>query len=104
MIWFQCLADASSARLASRYHELLPKLIADLRKDLDKPELPVVIAALAGDGIHASTIRDVQLAAHNPTTWIASIDTKPYLRSSEISPATRADICHQNTASCVDIG
>lgn len=104
LVWFQGLADASAARMAAAYPELLPQLIANLRKDLGKPELPVVIAAIASKATHAERIREAQLALHNPARHILSLDTRPFLRSPENSPDTSADLYYQNAASYLELG
>ncbi len=104
MVWLQGIADASSPRMGAEYQKHLPNLIRDLRKDLGKPELPVVVAAIGWDGTHATKVRDAQLAAADPSNKIITIDTRPFLRASESSPGTRADLYCQNAETYLEIG
>jgi len=104
LVWFQGLADASSARMAAAYQDQLPKLIQNLRKDLGKPELPVVITGIADDGTHAATVLKAQLAAANPAKRISAIDSRPFVHAPGQSSCTRADIYHQNAASYLKLG
>lgn len=46
LVWFQGLADGASTSMTAAYQKNLANLIKDLRKDLDAPHLPVVVAAL----------------------------------------------------------
>ncbi|MFU8893243.1 MAG: sialate O-acetylesterase [Luteolibacter sp.] len=104
MFWFHGIADASSPRMAAEYQTHLPNLIRDLRKDLDRPELPVVVAALGWDGNHVAPVRDAQLGIADTLAATAAIDTRPFVRPALESPSTRADAYFQNAASFLDIG
>ena len=104
LVWFQGIADAASPRMAVEYQKHLPNLIRDLRKDLGKPGLPVVVAAIGWDGTHAAKVRDAQLAVGDPPNKIITVDTRPFLRAPESSPGTRADMYYQNADSFLDMG
>jgi hypothetical protein len=104
LVWFQGIADAASPRMAAEYQKHLPNLICDLRKDLNTPQLPVVVAAIGWDGTHAALVRDAQLAVTNPSSKIITIDTRPFLRATEVSPGNRAELYHQNAETFLDIG
>jgi hypothetical protein len=104
LVWFQGIADAASPRVAAEYQKHLPNLIRDLRKDLHKPDLPVVVAAIGWHGAHATPVREAQLAANVHSNNTKSIDTRPFLRSPESSPGNRAELHHQNAATFLDIG
>jgi len=104
LVWFQGIADAASPSMAAEYQKHLTHLIHDLRKDLDKPKLPVVVASIGWSGTYATTVRDAQLAAGDPSNWVKSIDTRPFLHTAEVSPGSRPELYHQNAASFFDIG
>lgn len=104
LVWFQGIADAASPRMAAEYHKHLPNLIHDLRKDLGKPQLPVVIAAIGGDELHADKVRAAQLAAANPSNQIKVVDTRPFLRAPGNSPGASPATYHQNAESYLDMG
>jgi alpha-galactosidase len=90
--------------MAAEYQKHLPNLIRDLRKDLGKPELPVVVAAIGWDGTHAAPVCEAQLAAAGSSNKITAVDTRPFLRAPEVSPGTHADLYHQNAESWLEIG
>lgn len=104
LVWFQGIADAASPRMAAEYEKHLDNLIRDLRKDLGKPELPVVIAAIGWDGTHAAKLRDAQLAAADPSKKITAIDTRPFLLPAAVSPASSETLYNANAASYLEIG
>ncbi|MCH7228458.1 hypothetical protein MLD59_20120 [Verrucomicrobiaceae bacterium E54] len=104
MVWFQGIADASSARMAEEYGKHLPNLIRDLRKDLGLPELPVVVAALGWEGTYAGAVREAQLGISASIDHAAAIDTRPFLRSREVSPGGNASHYFGNAESYLDIG
>lgn len=104
LVWFQGIADAASPRMAAEYEKHLNNLIRDLRKELGKPELPVVIAAIGWDGTHAAKVRAAQLAASDPSKKITAIDTRPFLRPAAVSPASAETTYHANAESYLEIG
>ena len=90
--------------MAAEYEKHLNNLIRDLRKELGKPELPVVIAAIGWDGTHAAKVRAAQLAASDPSKKITAIDTRPFLRPAAVSPASAETTYHANAESYLEIG
>jgi len=104
LVWFQGIADASSSRIAAEYQKHLNNLIQDLRKDLGKPQLPIVIGTLGWDGTHATPVRDAQLAADDPSNRITSVDTRPFLRPAAVSPASSEAIYNGNAETYLQIG
>ena len=113
MIWFQGIADGESDAKAAEYEEHLVHLIADLRKDLDAPDLPVVVAALARAGTPMNAIQqkvfDAQMAVGDSERHpkfdgnVISIDTRPMCRPAEQLPGGR-DRYKGNAESYLEIG
>ncbi|MEM7013672.1 MAG: sialate O-acetylesterase [Verrucomicrobiota bacterium] len=96
--WHQGWNDAGSAEMVGEYAENMKNLIRDLRKDLDAPELPVVIAntgmiGMTGKGGLREQLCEIQLklgdAEANPefAGSITSVETRPFKRSKEESPS-----------------
>jgi hypothetical protein len=104
LVWFQGIADAGDQRSAAEYAEHLPRLIHDLRRDLDAPELPAVVAALGWDWRNADTVREAQLAVDDPSRKIRSVDTRPFLRDPGHSPGRDAEYYYSNAESFLEIG
>lgn len=104
LFWFQGIADGSSAQAAAEYPRNLQNLIADLRRDLHAPELPVVVTAIGWDGTHAATVRDAQLAITDAANKVAAIDTRTFLRPRESSPGSRTEVYHNHAESFLEIG
>ena len=104
LFWLQGIADASSARTASEYQKHLPNLIADLRRDLDAPELPVVVSAIGWDGRHSAPVRDAQLAIHDPENRVSVVDTRAFMNDPTDSPGGRAQFHHNHAGSFLGIG
>jgi len=110
-IWFQGVADGGSAVKAAAYEEHLANLIRDLRKDLNAPKLPMVVAALAnakGELTGApKTVFDAQMSVGDATKYpefagnVISIDTQPMCRPN--SPGGR-DRYAGNAESYLEIG
>ncbi len=86
LVWLQGIADSSSPAHSAAYEQNLANLIRDLRKDLNAPKLPVVVAALKmGDG----KIHEAQLAVGDPARYpefagnMKTVDTQPFFRSGD---------------------
>lgn len=86
LVWMQGIADSSSPAQSAAYEKNLANLIRDIRKDLNTPKLPVVVAALKmGDGkVHAA-----QMAVGDPAKYpefagnVKSVDAQPFLRGGD---------------------
>jgi hypothetical protein len=113
LIWFQGMADGASDAKASAYEKHLANLIRDLRKDLNVPQLPVVVTALAKSGgamnADQQTVFDAQMAVGNANTYpefvgnVISIDTRDMCRPAAQSPGGR-DRYLGNAESYLNIG
>ncbi len=95
--WHQGWNDAGSAEMVAEYAENMKNLIRDLRKDLEVPGLPVVIANTGMIGTEGKGIRaelcEIQLKLGDPKAnpefagTIRSVETRPFKRSTEQSPS-----------------
>jgi hypothetical protein len=104
LVWFQGIADAGDQRMAAEYAEHLPRLIHDLRHDLAAPDLPVAVAGLGWEWRNTGAVRGAQLAVNEPAEKIRSIDTRPFLRAPDQSPAESSWLYHRNAESFLEIG
>ncbi len=104
LFWFHGIADASSGRMAPQYAKHLPNLIADLRRELDAPDLPVVVSAIGWEGTHVGPVREAQLAVGDSIGRAAAVDTRPFFTGPERSPGGHAVLYHQNAGDFLDIG
>ena len=113
VIWFQGEKDAQSAAKGEAYESHLANLIRDLRRDWKRPELPVVVAAIANSK-QAMTpteqqVFDAQMAVGDPRKHpefegnVLSIDTRPMCKPPEQSPGGR-DRFNGNAGSYLEIG
>lgn len=113
LVWFQGMADGAWESKAAGYEENLANLIRDLRKDLDAPELPVVVGALARSDAkmtpNQQKVFDAQMAVGDPEQHpefkgnLISIDTRPMCRPKEESPGGR-DRYKGHAGSYLEIG
>ena len=113
IFWFQGEADSQWPSKAQAYETHLANLIRDLRRDLNAPDLPVVVTALAkaGRGMRAGEqqVFDAQMAVGDPAKYpefkgnVASIDTRPMCRPKQENPGGR-DRYSGNAASYLEIG
>ena len=114
-VWFQGLADARSDAMSAAYETNLAHLITDVRKDLNSPVLPFVVAALGyGDennvGKNPNLIRAAQMAVGDPEKHpqfkgnVTSVDTRPFFLPSAQSPGGRPQYYYGNAGSFLNIG
>jgi len=113
LIWFQGTADAGSTAKSDSYEKHLANLIRDLRKGLNSPKLPVVVAALPNSGAQMTPnqqkIFNAQMAVGDKVKYpefagnVFSIDTRPMCRPPASSPGGR-DAYKANAASYLEIG
>lgn len=112
LIWFQGEKDATKPR-AEAYEAHLAHLIRDLRRDWNRPDLPVVATAIANSKQpmppFEQQVFDAQMAVGDPQKYpefagnVASIDTRPMCRPARESPGGR-DRYNGNAASYLEIG
>jgi len=98
-VWFQGIADAQSDSFTAGYEKNLAGLIRDVRREFNRPDLPVVAAALGqyGNAMTPNTrkVHDAQMAVGDPAKHpefkgnVASIDTIPFYFPKEKSPGGR---------------
>jgi len=112
LVWFQGEKDATQPK-AEAYEAHLANLIRDLRKDWKRPDLPVVVTAIANSKRamqpFEQQVFDAQMAVGDPQKYpefagnVASIDTRPMCRPADQSPGGR-DRYNGNAASYLEIG
>jgi lysophospholipase L1-like esterase len=107
-VWFQGIADAGSNAFAEQYEANLTALIQDIRKELGKPELPFIVAAIGQHGEkmppNQRKVHDAQMAVGKSVPHVASIDTIPYFFPKEKSPGGREWDFHNDAKSFLLIG
>lgn len=107
LVWFQGLADSQSPAHTAAYERNLANLIRDVRRDLNTPHLPVVVAAVPyGDGkVHAAQMAVGDPAKHPEFSGnVAVIDTLPFVFPKEQSPGGRDSDYANNAESFLRIG
>lgn len=93
-VWYQGWNDGCEpATAVPEYERNLVNLIRDLRRELGRPRLPVVIGELTGPWVDApgewATLRRAQVAAANRPDFagnVAFVATHPFVRKPEDSP------------------
>jgi lysophospholipase L1-like esterase len=113
-VWFQGIADAQSDAFTAAYEKNLAGFVHDVRREFNRPALPVVIAALGqyGNKMMPNTrkIHDAQLAVGDPAKHpefkgnVTSINTIPFYFSKEKSPGGREWDYYSNAESFLLIG
>jgi lysophospholipase L1-like esterase len=103
LVWFQGIADAASPAFSEAYGKNLKGLIQDVRKELDAPDLPVVVAAIGQHGEKMSAgqraVHTAQMTVGNELPNVASIDTVPFFFPKESSPGGREWDFHNHAES-----
>jgi len=113
LFWFHGIADGNSLVKSAVYERHLANLIRDLRKDLNVPDMPVVVAALSRSGEKMTPAQqqvfDAQMAVADKSKYpefsgnVTSIDTRPMCRDPKQSPGGR-DRYRGNAESYLEIG
>ena len=113
-VWFQGIADAGSPAFAAAYEKNLTGFIQDVRRELNNPALPFVIATLGQYGAAMTPdtrkVHTAQMAVADPAKHpelkdnIASIDTMPFFFPKEKSPGGREWDYYNNAESFLLIG
>ena len=104
--WHQGWNDTGSAFTADQYEANMADFIEDIRKEFNKPALPVSIANTGIKGLAATgnllTIQEAQLAVGNPAIYpdfsgnVSSVDTRDFWRESNVSPRDQDFHWNQN--------
>ncbi len=94
-VWFQGWNDMCTPEAVPEYEQNLVHLIKDLRKELKRPDLPIVIGELGNGGREASgnmaAIREAQAAAAARPEFVgtvAFVKTAEFARPADQSPCT----------------
>ena len=109
--WHQGWNDRVNQKFVNTYTENLRHFINDLRKDLNDPDLPFVMATTSMD-LDPKHPRSIQLAEAQKAVQsfpefkdnIAVVDTKDFWREREISPANQSYHWNRNAESYCLIG
>lgn len=89
LVWFQGWNDMVNAEATAAYEDNLVHLIGDLRKALDSPDLPVVVAETGN--CNSEALRSAQAAAtrrEEVGKRVRFVPTGDFLRAPEDSPNT----------------
>ena len=110
MVWFQGIADSQSPSQSAAYEKNLAALIRDVRKDLQVPALPVVVAAVAFGGtnmtVNTKKIFDAQMAVGDPSKYqefagnVKSVDMRSFVRPAKGQPSCY----YENAETFLEIG
>jgi len=97
MIWCQGIADSQSPSQSAAYEKNLAALIRDVRKDLQAPALPIVVAAVGFGGtnmnVNTTKIFEAQMAVGDSAKYpefagnVKSVDTRSFVRLSKGQPS-----------------
>jgi hypothetical protein len=95
-VWWQGHKDSGAEKDIAEYEKNLVNLINDIRKDLNAPKLPVVVAGVGFGGPNMQEkfrrIMDAQMAVGDPAKHpefagnVASVDTRGFWREVDESP------------------
>lgn len=85
--------------------------IGRFQKDLDAPELPVVVTAIGAGGqsmsAHAKVVHDAQMNVAAMPEFagnVVSVDTRDFYRSPDVSPSSDSGRYNNNAQSFLEIG
>ncbi len=117
-VWFQGWNDGASDDFLNEYESNLYHLVNDIRNDLNKPDLPVIIAS-SGQGGYEVT-GDLWVQSMQNTVSVAQetvgcddsiysgtvgfVNTKPYYRNQSESPEDAIHHFNNNALSFLNIG
>lgn len=114
MVWFQGHKDTGNEEWASSYEQHLVNLITDVRKDLEVPELPVVVATVGFEGHEMSeetqVVWESQMALGNPEKYpeysdtVKVVDTRDFWQPQENSPSGQGYHYNRNAGTYMHIG
>lgn len=114
LAWWQGHKDSFTEDDITQYEKNLVNLINDLRKDLNAPKMPVVIAGVGFGGHNMQEkfrrIMDAQMAVGDPAKHpefagnVASIDTRDFWREVDESPKSEEHHYHRNAETYFRVG
>ena len=112
--WFQGHKDSFAEQSIAEYEKHLVNLINDVRKEFDKPKLPVVVATIGFGGHNMQDkflrILKTQLAVGDSQQHpefagtVASVDTRDFWREVDESPMDQDYHYHRNAETYMLIG
>ena len=112
--WFQGHKDSGTAQSIAEYEKHLVNLINDVRKEFDKPKLPVVVATVGFGGHNMQDkflrILKAQMAVGDAkqhpeyARTVASIDTRDFWREVDESPTNQDYHYNRNAETYMLIG
>lgn len=89
LVWFQGWNDMIDEAATAEYEDNLVALVTDLRRDLDAPELPVVIAETGNCGNAALRAAQAAVATREELGGrVSFVPTAAFLRAAQDSPNT----------------
>ncbi len=112
IFWHQGWNDRVNQGFNDEYEVNLANFIRDVRRDLDIPSLPFVIATTGMSGWEethprALSLMEAQLAVAQYPEFqgtVASVDTRPFYRPASESPSGQAYHWNSNAITYLDIG
>ncbi len=112
--WFQGHKDSFAEQSITEYEEHLVNLINDVRREFEKPKLPVVVASIGigGHNIQDKFLRilNAQMAVGDAKQHpefsgnVASVDTRDFWREVDESPRSQDYHYHRNAETYMLIG
>jgi hypothetical protein len=113
-VWFQGHKDSFSETLIDEYEKHLVNLINDVRKEFNKPKLPVAVATVGFGGLNMQDkflrIHKAQMAVGDAKQHpeyagnVATIDTRDFWREVDESPTNQDYHYNRNAESYMLIG
>lgn len=116
--WFQGWNDGASDLYLNEYESNLHHLIQDIRRDLDVPELPFVVASSGHGGFTTSddqwvrSLQDIVSVAQeavgcNDSLYgghVGFVDSKPFYQSASASPVSSIHHFNENAWTYLNLG
>ena len=113
-VWWQGHKDSFAEKDIADYETNLVNLINDLRKDLNAPKMPVVVAGVGFGGHNMDPkfrrIMDAQMAVGDPAKHpefagtVASVDTRDFWREVDESPKSEDYHYNRNAETYLRVG
>jgi alpha-galactosidase len=114
LAWWQGHKDSGTEKDIAEYEKNLVNLINDVRKELNAPKMPVVVAGVGFGGHHMQDkfrlIMDAQMAVGDPAKHpefagnVASVDTRDFWREVDESPKSEDYHYNRNAETYLRVG